>query len=616
MGRAILLPLSFLAFLVAYVPAHATSITVPDDYPTLQAAFNSLIPSPIDTIFVRPGVVTDSVQSPNLNGQAVIGLGDSLTRPSIRTLVFAEDATFVNLRFTGAIYTLTQGHIAFRDCRLEAGFTTHINGGPRNVSMVGCRVSGTVLAVSDAFVFIDSCWFDHGSVVFPEDGQLEVTNSTFSGPGNHIAISSRDDNHGVISGNTFREVGTAIRLIEGHYNIANNVIEDCSTGLVINDGASTIRWNAVRRCARGMELSGRVHLRDNLVTDSAGDGIRLTVVENDVQVERNIVGRSGGYGLFIERRVGTTYGLVTVRNNTSYDNAWSGFVFELDNNPAEVSQRLQGGAQDEATHNIGYRNGGHGLLSLGAEFARSCNNWFANDSSAVEGSAPSPDDLAVDPLFCDIDHDGVSLEADSPLLNAPGCGLIGVLGLGCASTPTLVTLFTAERDADGVRVRWQLADPTRFAEVWVERADVVAGPWEMAATEHTTEGGIIVALDRSALVEREYWYRLAAREGTEVVTISEPVSVLGKAHRFELTRVSPNPGFGPVNISFTLSREAAVEVDVIDLQGRHVMSLVHGTLSAGAHTVEWRGAPAATGIYFVDYRYPGGHQVRRVVRLR
>ncbi len=188
---------------------------------------------------------------------------------------------------------------------------------------------------------------------------------------------------------------------------------------------------------------------------------------------------------------------------------------------------------------------------------------------------------------------------------------------GSGSTPTMVTLFTAERHADGVRVSWQLADATRLSDVWVERADVVAGPWALAATELTTDGASNVALDRSVLAERDYWYRLVAREDGQAVVIGTPVSVLGSVvHGFKLTRVTPNPGLGPVRISYTLAREAVVELDVIDLQGRHVTSLVNGSRKAGAHTVEWTGSSGASGIYFLYYRYPGGHQVERVVRLR
>ena len=72
----------------------------------------------------------------------------------------------------------------------------------------------------------------------------------------------------------------------------------------------------------------------------------------------------------------------------------------------------------------------------------------------------------------------------------------------------------------------------------------------------------------------------------------------------------------PVQISFTLPREATVEMDLYDLQGRRLASLAHGSLAAGAHVVEWSGRSMAPGMYLLDYRYPGGHQIRRFVRLR
>lgn len=607
------LPIALLLFTVA--PAYATSVTVPDDFATLQAAFNSLNSQPADTVFVKPGVVSGPIETHNLGNHIVIGLGDSLSRPSVASMLFDQDATFVNLRFSGSVQTATQGNSIFRDCRFEAGFTTLINGGPRNVTMVGCRISGTVLAVSDAFVNVDSCWFDQGTIVNQEDSRLTVRNSAFRGPASYgVRAVGGFDPETVVQGCTFRDLGTAI-YGDGSFAITNNVIEMCSVGVSLQEDGSLF-GNQVRRCGIGIDVTNPRQVVGNIVTDCTGDGIRLRVIETDGNCERNIVARSGRNGLFIERRVGSTYGAVAVRNNTSYDNAWSGFVRDLDSNPDAVSRAAHGGVPDVVTHNIGYRNGGHGLLSLGAEFTLSCNDWFGNDSSAVEGIGASADDLALDPLLCDVDLDSVSLAADSPLLNAPGCGLIGARGVGCAATPTLVTMFTAQREANGVRVSWRLADPARLYEVRVERADVIAGPWAVVAAERTTEGDVIIALDRNAQPEHRYWYRLVVGAGSEFV-ISEPVSVSGSmAARFELTRVAPNPGFGPMSISFTLAREASVAVDVLDLQGRLVTSLVGGSRAAGTHTVEWSGRSVSPGIYLVDYRFPGGHQVERVIRLR
>ena len=88
-------------------------------------------------------------------------------------------------------------------------------------------------------------------------------------------------------------------------------------------------------------------------------------------------------------------------------------------------------------------------------------------------------------------------------------------------------------------MRWRLADPKRFSEVWIERADAQAGPWVKIAVERVTEGDVEVYLDRGVSPENEYWYRLVAREGNEVVVISEPLRVATDvSNRFQLVRVS------------------------------------------------------------------------------
>jgi len=89
---------------------------------------------------------------------------------------------------------------------------------------------------------------------------------------------------------------------------------------------------------------------------------------------------------------------------------------------------------------------------------------------------------------------------------------------------------------------------------------------------------------------------------------------------FRLDRVGPIPASGPVRIEFELAREAAIELEIFDIQGRLVASPARGAWPAGRHVVEWSGmvagARAAGGIYLVRYRYPGGEDRRRLVRTR
>ena len=123
-------------------------------------------------------------------------------------------------------------------------------------------------------------------------------------------------------------------------------------------------------------------------------------------------------------------------------------------------------------------------------------------------------------------------------------------------------------------------------------------------------------------MDRAYWYRLVAVEGSETVVIAAPIVVQAAASpASRLVDVGPNPGSGPVKISFALKYAATIAIDVYDVQGRRVASPGRGSWLAGTHTVEWngrtdQGGVAPSGLYFLRYQYPGGQDRRTIIRAR
>ncbi len=86
----------------------------------------------------------------------------------------------------------------------------------------------------------------------------------------------------------------------------------------------------------------------------------------------------------------------------------------------------------------------------------------------------------------------------------------------------------------------------------------------------------------------------------------------------------PNPARGSSELAFALPAPAAVRLDVLDVQGRLVRSLVRDELPAGAHAAAWdgrdgHGSAVAAGVYYARLRLAGpagtAELVRRVVRL-
>jgi hypothetical protein len=75
-------------------------------------------------------------------------------------------------------------------------------------------------------------------------------------------------------------------------------------------------------------------------------------------------------------------------------------------------------------------------------------------------------------------------------------------------------------------------------------------------------------------------------------------------YAFSLAQNYPNP-FNPVTtIRYRLASREIVTLDVIDLLGRTVATLVSGVQSAGDHDAVWNGSSVASGVYF--YRLSAG----------
>jgi hypothetical protein len=79
--------------------------------------------------------------------------------------------------------------------------------------------------------------------------------------------------------------------------------------------------------------------------------------------------------------------------------------------------------------------------------------------------------------------------------------------------------------------------------------------------------------------------------------------------RLELT-VRPNPLRDGTSISLALPAGADVSLDIYDVQGRKVMTLMSGPMTAGYHNTDWNGSDehgnrVGSGVYFCRLRIDG-----------
>ncbi len=102
---------------------------------------------------------------------------------------------------------------------------------------------------------------------------------------------------------------------------------------------------------------------------------------------------------------------------------------------------------------------------------------------------------------------------------------------------------------------------------------------------------------------------------------SEPEAVQELPSRTSLLAPAPNPFNPAVQLRFELRRSDRVRLEVFDVRGRKVHTVVDEELPAGSHAYMWGGEDdgarsVASGVYFVRLQADGVSQTSRLVLVR
>jgi hypothetical protein len=148
-------------------------------------------------------------------------------------------------------------------------------------------------------------------------------------------------------------------------------------------------------------------------------------------------------------------------------------------------------------------------------------------------------------------------------------------------------------------------------------------PWLSVAPEDGTlaQGAsqpLTLSFDTAGMVDGPYqaWLVIVdnAASSPEVVpvdlTVQTYISGTGVPAVFALRGNAPNPFNPSTRISFSVAKAGQAVVDVLDLQGRHVRTLLSGLVEAGERSLEWdgrdeAGRPVASGSYLARLRADG-----------
>jgi hypothetical protein len=203
----------------------------------------------------------------------------------------------------------------------------------------------------------------------------------------------------------------------------------------------------------------------------------------------------------------------------------------------------------------------------------------------------------------------------------------------CSSTDATVTSFAADGSGGFAELEWETAAETDNAGFRVYRGRSEDGPRFLLnetlipARGDELRGASYSLCDYDVTDGVTYVYWLESVdlndngriEGMTTVTVGERATPA--ATGFSLTQNCPNP-FNPVTeIMYELPVDCHVRLEIYNVLGQRIVTLVDGYQAAGGSTVRWdgrdrSGAEVASGIYF--YRIKAGtfEDVKRMVLLR
>lgn len=98
--------------------------------------------------------------------------------------------------------------------------------------------------------------------------------------------------------------------------------------------------------------------------------------------------------------------------------------------------------------------------------------------------------------------------------------------------------------------------------------------------------------------------------------VREETEPAARPRAFALKQNYPNPFNSLTTMKFTLRHDQDVTMEIYDIRGALVTTLLDGRRPAGIHQMSWNAADRASGVYFCVLQAGGFRQVRKMVLLK
>ncbi len=87
-------------------------------------------------------------------------------------------------------------------------------------------------------------------------------------------------------------------------------------------------------------------------------------------------------------------------------------------------------------------------------------------------------------------------------------------------------------------------------------------------------------------------------------------------HEFTLFPAYPNPFNNSTNISFNLTKSSNVELDIFNITGQKIETLINQQVESGLHKISWNADNFSSGVYLYEIKTQGYIITRKLILLK
>ena len=113
-----------------------------------------------------------------------------------------------------------------------------------------------------------------------------------------------------------------------------------------------------------------------------------------------------------------------------------------------------------------------------------------------------------------------------------------------------------------------------------------------------------------------FYFDISSEETNVIIANSSSEVTVNTPTIFGLSAAYPNPFNPSTSISLHLSMESDVSVQVYDLSGRMISTLLSGVQAQGDYNLTWNAQEQASGMYLVRAETAGSVAVQKILLLK